>query len=547
MNRQNTHVHLLVRPVVRPLVARWTFVPVTLAAGALLAAACRPIVPASPTQATPSTDTASQPSTPVAEVSPPSAVDSDLATPDPWGYAPGDTWFEPLDDGDDAELLTQLQALLDARDVDGLAGLVGPPAASTAQLRLRAADGEDALAMLAVDDARAALARLLAAAPPSWPAVQGSVHGTSDAAGSDAASADVWVAISGWPVDRAIAATTSAASGTTESAASGTTESTARTTSTGTMVWRFTPADDGWRWIEWRLGEATYVESREDLRQDLQGDATYSPFFRPVRRAEWWPPNDAPCEVVSTSPDGAWTACTGEGEARDVGVGHFRPLRLEVRSADGARTHVAVSRWEGADGFPQLGVKVVGWSTNPPGLLYATTGCGDGCGPWLCHEEDLTMLTVPDGRIEPMDVEGTYPALSPDGTRLATLGAGEPDGIVLHVTDLGTGAVRTIPLPGQDGDLAWSPDGAAVAVVWDEAMCEDGWRTGWSVVDVTSGAVRAVGSPESGIRYIADWPSADVIELNVNRPDGDDRWEGIERRDARTGALLGAATATPQP
>lgn len=533
----------------RPLSAstrrRRTAARTAVAGLALLATACRPVVPAVPAATSPA-DAAATPgvdATPDAD-----GYDADPAgTPDPWGYAPGDDWIAHIDGAADGDLLADLQALLDARNVDGLAGLVGAADDPSARLKLRAADGREPLAMLTADDAKAALTNLLGGLPPFQPAVQSAARGNSATPDSEASSADVWVALSGWPVGHGHPMIVVG-----EEDARTTPPAPPAVTSTATMVWRFTPAGDGWRWIEWRLGEASYRATIEDLAQDLQDDAPYPAHIHAVRRAEWWPPNDAPCDDVSTSPDGAWTVCAGEGEGRPLSLGYFRPLRLEVRSADGAMTHVGVFRWESHGDIGTLSVKVIGWSVDPMGLLFAMSGCGDGCGPWLCGVEDLRILTVPDGRIEPVAVEGMDYALAPDGRRLATLGPGDSRRIVLRILDLASGDVVSTGLDGEGGSFAWSPDGASIAIVAQFNTCgfDDSKRAALHRLDTATGnlttLVPALLRTSAWLRADA-WADPAVIEVHVNRPDGDRRWVGIERRDARTGALLGAATATPPP
>lgn len=473
----------------------------------------------------------------------PAPAPSPPGTPDPWGYADGDEWIAPLEEAQGHELLTRLQSLVDARNVDGLAALVGAADDPAARLKLRAADGQEPLAMLTPDDVRAALRSLLSAMPQNWPAVQSAARGNSDELNGEASSADVWVALSGWPVGHEAATIFMIDDAHTSPAAP------PALTTTATTVWRFTPAGDAWRWTEWRLGEATYRATIEDLAQDLEGGATYPAPILAVRRTEWWPPNDAPCADVTTSPDGAWTACSGVGEGRQVGPSYMRPMRVEVRSADGATTHVALTRWEGVDiGAPSI--EILGWTASPSGLLFALSGCGDGCASWLCGTEALRILTVPDGRIQPVEVDGREHLLAPDGRRLATLGPGDAGHIGLRIADLSNGAVAATALDGESGSFAWSPDGVSIAIVAQVDQC--------AIIDSQSAAVYRFDTSNGELTTLVPvlqhtsawlrpdaWSDPAVLKVQVNRPEGDGRWIGIERRDTRTGALLGAATATP--
>ncbi|MFN8423952.1 MAG: hypothetical protein U0470_11435, partial [Anaerolineae bacterium] len=316
--------------------------------------------------------------------------------------------------------------------------------------------------------------------------------------------------------------------------------------STSTMVWRFTPTSGGWRWLEWRTGELTYRLTVDDLRQDLQAGSAGLPIYTAVRRAEWWPPINGPCSDVSTSPDGAWIACYGEGEGQPLGStgAYFRPLRLEIRRTNGATLYRPVSEWADT-GIGQLGFAVVGWTSRPAGLLVRATGCGDGCGAWQCAMSDVMLVRLEDGTVEPVDMEGYYPAVSPDGTMLATLGPSGQDTMVLRVRDLAQGTERATTLAGEDGDFDWSPDGSRIAVTWDVNVCADDMAAGVKMFDVRTGTLSELVPLESGWRYVKDWSAPGIVDVDVNRAEGESRWVGVERRDAHTGALIESATATP--
>ncbi|MCX7708168.1 MAG: hypothetical protein N2204_09185 [Anaerolineae bacterium] len=71
-------------------------------------------------------------------------------------------------------------------------------------------------------------------------------------------------------------------------------------------------------------------------------------------------------------------------------------------------------------------------------------------------------LVNADGTSLRRSTEGFDPALSPDGTQLAFVRWGTPDG--LYVLDLRTGEERRLATPRQPRGPAWSPDGARIVL-----------------------------------------------------------------------------------
>ncbi|MCI0582952.1 MAG: hypothetical protein L0227_08670 [Chloroflexi bacterium] len=153
-------------------------------------------------------------------------------------------------------------------------------------------------------------------------------------------------------------------------------------------------------------------------------------------------------------------------------------------------------------------------------------------------------LTNPDGsNLRQIEVDAwvEYPAFSPDGTKVAFMGA-RGDNYDIYTVDLDTGAVtRLTDHPGDDGWPAWSPDGSTIAFTSIRDDCgvapsdQECWATGdigphhdiW-LVDVDGSNLRRV-TPEFG-QFVAWSPDGRHLLISgyalfAIRPDGTGRLE----------------------
>ena len=222
------------------------------------------------------------------------------------------------------------------------------------------------------------------------------------------------------------------------------------------------------------------------------------------------------------SPDGQWIVY------RDSTRGTNNDDEIHIVRADGSEnrnlTQNPANDW-GPD-----------WSPDGSTIIFNSDREGDGALHGYLVNVDGSNLRQLD-----IDVWVEYASFSPDGSKIAFMGA-IGDNYEIFVADLSTGATRQLTDdPGDDGWPAWSPDGKTIAFTSIRDDCgyaprdQECWDTGdigphhdiW-LIDVDGSNLRRV-SPEFG-QFVAWSPDSRYLLISgyalfVVRTDGTGRLE----------------------
>ena len=134
--------------------------------------------------------------------------------------------------------------------------------------------------------------------------------------------------------------------------------------------------------------------------------------------------------------------------------------------------------WEKTEGNTCAGPQPltgIPWTRAPEGLIAFETG------------GDIGLMDAGGFVVKKLTTEATTrpnisPVWSPDGSRIAFVGASE-EGFDLYVMNAdGTDITKLTDLPGDETQPAWSPDGDRIAYSWDD-LGDPRFRTGISVVN----------------------------------------------------------------
>jgi DNA-binding winged helix-turn-helix (wHTH) protein/Tol biopolymer transport system component len=179
------------------------------------------------------------------------------------------------------------------------------------------------------------------------------------------------------------------------------------------------------------------------------------------------------------------------------------PLPTSIECFDVAPdgSSLAVSDWDPPSGRGSLALLAVDDGAarplgdglcpaySPDGARLAHVGASaDDVGLWVLELGTRSRRRVGPDRSKPGLVEknaARRPAWSPDGRQVAYVAGGLPEGDGVFVIELATSRRRLLA-PGLSGQLAWSPDGRWLAV------SGDGASRGLVVIDVASRTVRRV-------------------------------------------------------
>lgn len=185
-------------------------------------------------------------------------------------------------------------------------------------------------------------------------------------------------------------------------------------------------------------------------------------------------PEDTPepkvAAVRSDSPYGPWQALVlviTPLDALGRPAGDMYRVEVRLHNLSGGET-VTVLDETRPSGLGATYPVVLGWSKDGESLFLADYGVPDGCGGPF--KENLQRVGLPVGGRNPLKGDfGRNPSLSQDGQWLGWVEAGS-----LWLAEVGGSLRRQIALPLADspnwnGEVSWSPDGAALLLtVWQD-------------------------------------------------------------------------------
>lgn len=414
--------------------------------------------------------------------------------------------YRPFDRDPEGRFARGVQALLDARDAEGLAALIVALPDSPAELDFGRLDGPERPLRVSRDAIARAIGRLFGAG--SAPVVQGWF--ASDPA-PDGSPRVLSLVLGGWQgrIDRLNA--------------TGPDSDVSRPASgTKILVWRFERESEAWRWRGWRWSETDYAATLDAIVGDEAPSGGWLTYAVP-RPDRDWVPGDIRVESRLASPDGTWLAEVRLGDGRVIEPRDGRSWRsyraLVITDAAGNPRFEPETAWD-ADGFPGSWTRILGWTPDSRRLLLLSGSTADGCEMGQAFSsaklQDLltgNLETLPWGaghRFDPSGYRLAYAFDPPDSTATATTRRG------LAVRDLRDGATLSVTLEADSVEsLTWSPSGDALAFVtgFEFEVC-DGWaRTGLARFDLESGTTRTLRVAGPARLGIVAWRDDGLLEL----------------------------------
>ncbi len=214
---------------------------------------------------------------------------------------------------------------------------------------------------------------------------------------------------------------------------------------------------------------------------------------------------------TSNSPNGEWRLEVLRYDCRRVD--EEGPKALEflnlIEVATGEETTVD-TQFQNCDGVGAFGLAVEFWSENSKTLYYTTAreSVPDGlCGYW---ERSLVQFRI----LNRVKREISLGPLSPDKTRIAFSGGSW--GTDLTLWDINEGRLGRVPVKVSGGliqDIAWAPDGKALAYLQVEEVCGPPGQSSIVRLDVENLQQEILITADSpGFRDLS-WKQPDIISL----------------------------------
>lgn len=222
---------------------------------------------------------------------------------------------------------------------------------------------------------------------------------------------------------------------------------------------------------------------------------------------------------VSQSPDGQWTAESSLAYISEEGLVRGYDTRLQVSRADGSVTWTLVD-YEQDAGLGYAIPVIHRWSADGEHVYFTNSVVPDGCGLFV-NGSDLHRADLSTGEAtELMPALARALSLSPDETTVAYFPWGPMPDLVLR--DLAEGTERKLAweIPFNDaGNIVWSPDGSALALILSADSCRPNWNYTTVKVDVPTLEPTVLLENDDRLLSIVSWPEPNRLLLR----DWDDR------------------------